>query len=148
MSGAALPMLLSEATSWENRLTANRWASASLTGIVLAGGSEAFFRYATYGSLKAVAVGLVFAGITLLGWSGLGREELPHKLIVALAFTVYVVQAAWRFPGVLKDDITFSALSILALKGLLTLTVLTMVTAGVARGFRAAASSFQNEYER
>jgi uncharacterized membrane protein HdeD (DUF308 family) len=69
----------------------------------LVGGSELFFTLATLPAAKSAALALVAAGVLLLAYSLGERHHNGWKSLVLLIFTVYLVGAAFRFPGIVKD---------------------------------------------
>jgi hypothetical protein len=124
-----------------------RWGPSLLAALLLIGGMELFFRFADQGALKAVAIASAALGVLVLGGTGWRQDQLAWKLLAGVMFTVYLVQATWRFPGLIKDSSPgdISELAILALKGLATLIVLTAIAAGAIRGLRAMASRSPGE---
>jgi len=101
---------------------------AAIALILLTLGTEAFLRFSTYGPYKLSAVVAVVVGVTLLGWPQRRRRALVLKAVVAVGFVAYMIEATWRFPGLLKSPQPY-AVSELVVYNLEVLILLTLASA-------------------
>jgi hypothetical protein len=120
------------------------WGPALFAAILLIGGLEFFFRFASAGPAKVAAIVLMLGGIVVLGCSGWRGSQLASKVAVVFAFVVYLIDATTRFPGLIKDPLPgdSSEVATMVVKVVFALLVLTASAAVIGRGVRAAARSW------
>ncbi len=99
--------------------------------ILLAAGTEIFLRGSDGVVLRSTGLTLVALGIVALGAPRWTTGRLAGKLAAVLPFLVYLIQACWRFPGLLKEPMPPPAEALLALV-LRALVVIGIATGGVA----------------
>lgn len=78
-------------------------ALAALALAVLLSGAEGFLRFAESAPLKIVSVLFVSGGVAALGWPLKHRGSWLPKALAIVVFLLYIGQAAWRYPGLLKE---------------------------------------------
>jgi hypothetical protein len=111
---------------------------AALTLCLLIGGSELFFRMATLPVAKLVALVLVTAGVLVLAYSLGERRHAAWNGLALLAFTAYLVGAAFRFRGIVKDRVAgdLGGIAAFVLKVDAAIILSAAAAAGLAYGFR------------
>ena len=87
------------------QLKANEILISTAAFLCLSLGLETFYRFSGAFTLKLIGLTLLLIGLTLLGWPGGGRYSL--RILAGALYIVYVVQSAWRYPGVLKEPLPF-----------------------------------------
>ena len=110
---------------------ANSFLVALVSTIMLIVGSELFLRYSTNSALKLASLGLLVAGIALLGVTGWARREAIAKLMALLVFVGYLVAATNRFSGLLKEPRPYGAIDLIGFGAKMFLLAI-IATAGVA----------------
>jgi hypothetical protein len=100
LKGRALDLLL-EGVLQRKLQTALPITSGAL---LLLASSEAFLRFAQIPSVKVVALILALLAVVAIAWPGGGGVGLVLRGVAGFAFVVFAVQAAWRYPGLLKVE--------------------------------------------
>lgn len=103
--------------------------------LLLVFGAESFLRYSAIPPAKAVAVSTLALGIAVLGWPSSSWRAFAVKPLAILCFVGYMVQAAWRFRGLLKAPYPYdlAELGVFAFKVSIAVLVLSTVSAGLIR---------------
>lgn len=103
--------------------------------LLLVLGAESFLRYSAIPPAKAIAVSTLALGFAVLGWPSSGWSAFAVKPVAILGFVGYMVQAAWRFRGLLKAPRPYglAELGFFGFKVLIAVLVLSTVSAGLIR---------------
>lgn len=119
-------------------------ALVALAVVFIISGAELFLRYSDHTSSKALALVLVASGLALLGSSGWTSRLLVWKAVAALVLIGYMVQACWRFYGLLKEPRPYGLadLAFFSIKVFLFVGLSSFCFALVLGGMRALFSKF------
>lgn len=66
--------------------------------------SEAFLRFSQIPAAKVVALILALLGVFLVAWPEGSRGSFVLPCVAGALFVLFAVQAAWRYPGLLKVE--------------------------------------------
>ena len=124
-----------------SRDSLREWLTALFASILLVLGAELFLRYSTQQLAKLASLGLMSTGVVVLGISGWGRAGIAAKFLALFAFSSFAVQAALRYPGLLKEPEPHRVgdLALFGAKILLFMSGATLAI-GVLRGIVKAAN--------
>jgi len=103
--------------------------------LLLVLGAESFLRYSAIPPAKVIAVSTLALGIAVLGWPSSSWRAFAIKPLAILCFVGYMVQAAWRFRGLLKAPHPYDLAEVgfFGFKVLIAVLVLSTVSAGLIR---------------
>lgn len=128
----------------DQRSPGPRWLPGLALLLLIAGG-EIYLRFSVVSIGKALGLIALVAGVLVLGWPSSGLRMLTYKATVSLVFVAYVVQAAWRFRGVLKSPQPYASVEVglFGLKVLFVLVALTVASGGIVRLARLCLRQWQ-----
>jgi len=72
--------------------------------LLLLAGVETFLRDSSVPAFKACAIALAGLGILLVAWPAGRRSLIIARCVAGIVFVLFAVQAAWRYPGILKSE--------------------------------------------
>ena len=64
-----------------------------------------FLRLSSVPSLKLLSLGTAVAGVAAIAWPSATRGAVLWRSLAGALFVGFVVQAAWRYTGILKDEL-------------------------------------------
>lgn len=92
--------------------------AAAMTALLcLAAGFEMYLRFSGTGWTRIVSLPLGLLGLLLLAWPRRENRTWVPRLAVGVLVMAYVVQAAWRYPGLLKEPRPFGWQDVLFFSG-------------------------------